>query len=66
MCRSNFNLGFNGGYIIFDFSHFSLLQKYYLKSINLPVVTVDEFIKTKKGIIKEKDVSILKTDFGFV
>jgi len=59
MCRLNFNLGFNSGYIIFDFVHFSLLQKYYLKSNNIPVVTIDEFIRTKKGVVCISDTDEL-------
>jgi hypothetical protein len=60
MCRLNYNLGFDGGYIIFDFSHFSLLQKYYLKNINIPVVSVNEFMKTKKGVVCISDLEQLK------
>ena len=59
MCRLNFNLGFSGGYIIFDFTHFSLLQEYYLKSCNISVVTVDEFIRTKKGVVCISDMEKL-------
>jgi hypothetical protein len=59
MCRLNFNLGFNGGYIIFDFAHFSLLQRYYLKCANISVVTVDEFLKTKKGVVCISDIEEL-------
>ena len=59
MCRLNFNLGFNGGYIVFDFAHFSLLQQYYLKSCNIPVVTIDEFIRTKKGVVCISDIDKL-------
>lgn len=37
LCRLLFKLGFSGQYIIFDLPQFSALQKYFLKSINLPV-----------------------------
>ena len=59
MCRLNFNLGFDGGYIIFDFVHFSLLQQYYLKCDNISVVSVDEFIRTKKGVVCISDIDEL-------
>jgi hypothetical protein len=50
MCRLFHNLGFKGRYLIFDLPSFSALQIYYLKSIGLPVQTVDEFDKSPSGI----------------
>lgn len=35
MCRLFRNLGFKGKYIIFDYPHFSALQKFYLKSLGV-------------------------------
>jgi hypothetical protein len=38
MCRACHNLGFKGRYIIFDLPHFSILQRFFLKALNLPVM----------------------------
>lgn len=38
MCRLVHNLGFKGKYLIFDLPEFSALQKYFLKSIGVPVL----------------------------
>lgn len=35
MCRLFNNLGFKGKYIIFDFPHFTALQEYYLRSLQI-------------------------------
>ena len=42
MCRACHNLGFKGRYIIFDLPHFSSLQRFYLKSLKLPVMRPNE------------------------
>ena len=45
MCRLLYNLGFSGRYIIFDMPAFSLLQKFFLESIGLPVDDSDSHDK---------------------
>jgi len=60
MCRLFHNLGFNGRYIIFDLPSFSALQRYFLKTIGLPVRSVAEFMKSKTGIVCVSDVQELK------
>jgi hypothetical protein len=65
MCRLFKNLGFNNRYIIFDLPSFSILQKYYLKSLGHRILTVDEFLNESTGILCisefEELNSILKT-----
>ncbi len=41
MCRQMYQLGFQGTYVVFDLPHFSALQQYYLKSLDLNVVPGD-------------------------
>lgn len=42
MCRLCYNLGFNKEYIIFDLEEFNLLQKYFLKSIGLNNIKLNQ------------------------
>ena len=60
MCRLFFNLGFHGKYIIFDLPLFSALQRYFLKTIGLPVHSVDTFRKSKAGVVCLSDTQQLK------
>jgi hypothetical protein len=57
MCRLFHNLGFRGKYLIFDLPQFSALQKYYLKTLELPLQSFSESQKTSSGIlcISEKE-----------
>ena len=59
MCRLFFNLGFHGKYIIFDLPSFSALQRYYIKTIGLPIHSVDTFRKSKTGVICLSDIQQL-------
>lgn len=59
MCRLFFNLGFHGKYVIFDLPAFSALQKYYLKTLGLPVLTEETFPKMQKGILCVSDIQHL-------
>lgn len=61
LCRLFFNLGFNGEYIIYDLPPFSALQRYFLKSIGLPVRALDTFGQSGAGIICLSDIERLKT-----
>jgi hypothetical protein len=45
MCRVMFNLGFRGTYVCFDLAPCSALQRYYLKTVGLPVVGPSELKK---------------------
>ena len=49
MCRLFHNLAFNGQYIIFDLPLFSALQRYYLKALSLPVISVESFSSIKEN-----------------
>lgn len=60
MCRLLFNLDFRGKYIIYDLPAFSALQKYYLKTIGLPVLTIEQFNKSSKGVVCLSDLEELK------
>lgn len=60
MCRLFCNLGFQGRYIIFDLPSFSALQRYYLKTLGLPVKSVTEFAKSKTGIVCVSDIQELR------
>jgi hypothetical protein len=56
MCRLFHNLGFAGKYIIFDFPEFSALQRYYLRSLGLQVLTVETYSQHSSGILCVSDV----------
>lgn len=61
MCRLFFNLGFKGKYIIFDLPPFSALQKYYLKTVGVPIHSIETFDKSKVGTICLSDLQQLVT-----
>jgi hypothetical protein len=42
LCRLFFRLGFRGRYVIFDLPHFSALQQYFLSSIEIPIVGLND------------------------
>ena len=60
MCRLFNSLGFNSKYVIFDLPSFSLLQKYYLKSLGHRLLTVEEFCREQSGILCISDLQELK------
>ena len=60
MCRLFFNLGFRGKYIIFDLPSFTALQKYYLKTIGLPLYSLNSFMKSETGIFCLSDHILLR------
>lgn len=60
ICRLFNNLGFNNKYVIFDLPSFSLLQKYYLKSLGYRLLTVNEFCCERSGILCISDFEELK------
>lgn len=60
MCRLFYNLGFNGKYVIFDLPAFSALQKYYLKTLGLPIQMEDIFSETIHGITCVSSLEYLK------
>jgi hypothetical protein len=51
MCRLFKNLGFNKRYVLYDLPAFTMLQKYYLKSLGYKISTVEEFCREDSGII---------------
>lgn len=54
MCRQMYQLGFQGTYVVFDLPHFSALQQYYLRSLDLNVVPGDSF-----DVVGEPSVSCI-------
>lgn len=60
MCKLFHNLGFKGKYVIFDFPHFTALQKYYLKTIGIPVQTFDQFQSADNGVLCISDIEDMK------
>ena len=59
MCRVFHKLGFHGRYIIFDLPLFSALQKCFLSTIGLTVLTPEQFISNKPGILCISNLSEL-------
>jgi hypothetical protein len=51
MCRLFHALGFHGKYVIFDLPFFCILQKFYLKSIGVPLLSLDEFNTADRGVV---------------
>lgn len=60
MCKLFYNLGFKGKYVIYDFPHFSALQKYFLKTVGITVHTFDKFQSEKTGVVCVSDIDVLK------
>jgi hypothetical protein len=54
------NLGFKGKYIIFDFSAFSVLQEYFIKSVGLNVLTTESFALANSGELCISDLTDLR------
>lgn len=61
MCRLFFNLGFKGRYLIIDLPAFSMLQEYYLGSIGIPVLNVDEYVAGKSGVLCISELDAIET-----
>lgn len=60
MCRLLHNLGFQGKYVLFDLPKFSVLQRFFLKSIGAKVYSVDSFKTTQTGIFCISELEELK------
>jgi hypothetical protein len=59
MCRIIHKLGFRGKYIIFDLPLFSALQKYFLSSIGLTILTPEQFLSSDSGVLCISDLAEL-------
>ena len=59
MCRLNHNIGFTGKYIIYDMPAFSALQRFFLKSIGVNVLTVDSFTPQISGALCVSEIQQL-------
>ena len=64
MCRQFYGLGFTGRYVIFDLPEFSHLQRYYLQSLGLPVLTAEQWLATDRGILLVSDIAELQRVFA--
>ena len=51
MCRLFHQLGFTGRYVIYDLPPFSVLQRFYLQALGLPVYTIEELPNRGGGIL---------------
>lgn len=51
MCRVFHKLGFLGKYVIFDLPAFSAIQRFYLRSVGVPVLDADSFAKARQGVL---------------
>ena len=60
MCRLFHRLGFRGRYAIFDFAEFSSLQQFFLKSLDLPLHSIESFRQTSHGIVTVSDIAQLE------
>lgn len=60
MCRLFFNINFKGKYIIYDLPYFTKLQEYYLKNLNLPLLSLDDFNTKDSGILCISDLKSLE------
>jgi len=60
MCKLFHKLGFKGKYVIYDFPHFSALQKYFLKTVGITVHAFDNFQSEKNGVTCVSDIDTLK------
>jgi len=60
MCKVLYNLNFKGKYIIYDFLAFSALQKFYLRSVGIPVYTINSFDETDSGVLCISDFEELR------
>lgn len=58
LCRAAHTLGFSGQYIIFDLPEFSSLQRFYLRSLGIPLIDLDSYRDGHNGVlcISEKEV----------
>jgi hypothetical protein len=59
MCRQVHKLGFAGRYVIFDLPEFSHLQRYFLTSIGLEVLSPEQWLASEKGILLVSDLDEL-------
>lgn len=60
MCRLFYQLGFKGRYIIFDFQPLLGLQRFFLKSLNIPQLSVEDCLHGKGGVALISEISELK------
>lgn len=66
MCRLFHRLGFSGAYVIFDFEEFGSLQRYYLRSLGLPVLDKDTPVDMRMGIACISDIARIPAEMAQV
>jgi len=60
MSRLIHHLGFEGKYVLFDLPAFSALQKFFLESLGLPLLSSETFESARGGILCISDMEELK------
>lgn len=60
MCRLLHKLGYSGCHVIFDLPEFSELQRFYLRSVGLPLRHADRLKAREQGIYCISDLDVLK------
>ena len=60
MCRLFYNLGFSGDYVIFDLPPFSVMQRFYLRTLSLPVLQMSSVSENHAGIVSLSDMADLE------
>lgn len=61
MCRLFYKAGFSGKYVIFDLKPFSLIQRYYLRTIGLQIRPISEFSTAENGVFCITDIEEFRT-----
>jgi hypothetical protein len=59
LCRLTHRLGFSGRYLIFDLPELLLLQRYFLRSLGLRLISPDQFAAGEHGICQVSEASQL-------
>jgi len=60
LCRLFYQLGFTGTFIIFDFQPVLALQRFFLDSLNIPLVSIEDCILGKRGVLLISDINDLE------
>jgi len=60
MCRLIHRLGFEGRYLLFHLPAFSALQKFFLKSTDISVYSIESFKMAQNGVLCISDLEELK------
>lgn len=59
LCRLVHKLGFRGQYLIFDLPEFVALQKFYLGTLDMPLIEAKDAAPGRQGILCTSDLAVL-------